>query len=297
MASIQPRRAAEFDTGKKSSALASLGQFFSGGAAGVAQKLGSAAQRGINAYTSGVSRLVGGAAESAAGGLGRFVQNPGALGQQSGGAPLSQFTGQTRVIEGAPVAPGQRYIPPPSGPTFGTGTGKPNTTAGRSGYGIGGSSGSLAGGPVGRESMGDWTARIRRQFGGGSGRNVTNANVDAYNKAFKKANEANEARYQQLLSIADATTGQRSKDVTADFTNQQALAMQNLSGLGLANTSGASTIRGGFGRKKNEALDRLADQMQQTKLGIIERRQDLPPSLASLAAVSQLGITGLKFGS
>ena len=76
--------------------------------------------------------------------------------------------------------------------------------------------------------------------------------------------------------------------------------MQNLANLGLANTSGASVISGGFGRKKSAALDRLADQMQQTKLGIIERRQDIPPSLASLVGLAQLGpsirgLSGLKF--
>ena len=136
------------------------------------------------------------------------------------------------------------------------------------------------------QAMGEARARM-------AGRN---SNVEAFNKASASANEANEARYKQLLGIADTTTGQRAKDITADFSAQQSSAMQNLASLGLANTSGASTIRGGFGRKKNAALNRLADQMQQTKLGIIERRTDKAPDLASLVALGQLGISGVKFG-
>ncbi len=258
----------------KNKGLASLGRFFSGGAAGVAQKLGSAAQRGINAYTGGVSRLTSGAAQAGASGLGSFARSPGTLG---GLAPSGGNT-FTRVIPGNPQAQPQF----PQGRAEGAASnyydswGSPGLPPRRPDPARGGSSSGGGGGVA----------------AGGAGfamdsRAIQEAIASYYAKQ-KEANEANEARYQQLLSIADATTGQRAKDVTSDFANQQSMAMQNLAGLGLANTSGASTIRGGFGRKKNEALDRLADTMQQTKLGIIERRTDAAPDLGSYTALAQL---------
>lgn len=243
----------------KSKALSSLGRFFGGGAKSTARNIGNLAGRGISTLTGGG----GGSLPT----IRQGVVNP--------QRPGSQTAAQS---------------------TFGSGPGRPSSLR-SSGYGTGGFGGG------GGTATGSWqdvfagmqsrkdTLREQQRLG-----QANEANVAAYNKAFASANEANEARYQQLLGITGETTGQRAKDITADFTGQQASAMQNLANLGLANTSGASTIRGGFGRKKNEALDRLADQMQQTKLGIIERRQDLPPSLASLVSLGQLGISGLNFG-
>ena len=264
---------------KKSSALASLGQFFSGGAGGVAQKLGSAVGRGVAGLYAG--------AGSAGSALGRGIAG---LGTTSGrGAPLNQFTGQTRVVQGTPV-PQQRYNPGPGRPTFGSGPGRPATYR-RSPAGVYSGLTGTSGGTVGGGGLGGSMGGLKMSSSAIKGA------MDEYYAEQKKANEANEARYQQLLGIADTTTGQRAKDLTADFGNQQSMAMQNLADLGLANTSGASTIRGGFGRKKNEALDRLADTMQQTKLGIIERRTDAAPDLGSYVALAQLlGTAGGGYG-
>lgn len=275
-----------------SSALSSLGKFFSGGASaqlGAAQKLGGAVGRGISSYAGGVSRGASSAAQAGASGLAGLVR-----GQPSAGAPLGQWTGQTRVVEGAPATQQYTGTAPGQG-LFDRGPGRPASYAGL----LGGTSGSGGGGGVATGSTQDAFAAMKSEWAALAERNrlaqANQANVSAYNKAFTSANEANEARYQELLGIANATTGQRAKDITSDYAGQQASAMQNLASLGLANTSGASTIRGGFGRKKNEALDRLADQMQQTKLGIIERRTDKIPDLASLVSLGQLGISGLKF--
>ena len=109
--------------------------------------------------------------------------------------------------------------------------------------------------------------------------------VQNYNQAYGAAKAANEARYQQLLSIADQTTQQRAADVRSNYGQQSANAMQNLARLGMANTTVAPTLQMGFEREKQSALDRLADQMQQTKLGIIERRTDAYPDASALQSI------------
>ena len=98
MASVLPRRAAEFDTGKKSNAFASLGQFFSGGASGVAKKLGGMASRGITAYTGAATR----GAASAGSAFGRGLAG---LGTTSGRG--NTFT---KVIPGNPQAQPQQQV-------------------------------------------------------------------------------------------------------------------------------------------------------------------------------------------
>ncbi len=109
-----------------------------------------------------------------------------------------------------------------------------------------------------------------------------NALVANYNKAYGEANAANEARYQQMLAIADNTTSQRAADIRSGAQGQVSDMMQQLARTGMANTTIAPTMTAGINRQREEALDRSADQMQQTKLGIIERRTDEAPSSANL---------------
>ncbi|MFZ5832706.1 MAG: hypothetical protein ACOY3P_21675 [Planctomycetota bacterium] len=109
--------------------------------------------------------------------------------------------------------------------------------------------------------------------------------VQNYNQAYGAARAANETRYQQLLDIANQTTQQRAADVRSAYGQQSANAMQSLARLGMANTTVAPTLQAGIEREKQESLNRLADQMQQTKLGIIERRQDAYPDASALQAI------------
>lgn len=108
------------------------------------------------------------------------------------------------------------------------------------------------------------------------------AMIENYNTAYGQAREANEARYQQQLGIADATTGQRMADVSSAFGQQGADIQQRLVGLGMGNTTVAPTMQLGVERERQSALNRTADQMQQTKLGIIGAREDEYPDLGSL---------------
>lgn len=114
--------------------------------------------------------------------------------------------------------------------------------------------------------------------------------VEEYNRAFGEAKGANEARYQQLLGISDETTGQRAADIRSRAFEERSDLEQGLARTGLANTTVSPTLTAGSRRREEESLNRLADQMQGTKLGIIERREDQYPDAASLqASLSGLG--------
>lgn len=103
-----------------------------------------------------------------------------------------------------------------------------------------------------------------------------------------EAKSANERRYQQMLGIAAKTTGQRGIDIRADYAQREASAMQQLTRQGMRGTTVAPTLGMGFEREKSSALDRLADLMQQTKLGIMERRTDAYPDLGAYMAAGQM---------
>lgn len=118
--------------------------------------------------------------------------------------------------------------------------------------------------------------------------------VESYNRAYQEARQANESRYQQMLGIADQTTGQRAADIRSAYGNQQAGMMQNLARLGMANTTVAPTMQLGVAREREASLNRLADEMQGTKLGIIERREDKYPDAGMLAGLFQTAGTGLS---
>ena len=101
--------------------------------------------------------------------------------------------------------------------------------------------------------------------------------IDQYNQSYDEAKTANEQRYQAMLGIADQTTGQRQADITSAYGQQSSDIMQRLARLGLSNTTIAPTMGMGVEREKQESLNRAADEMQGTKLGIMERRTDEYP--------------------
>ena len=111
--------------------------------------------------------------------------------------------------------------------------------------------------------------------------------VQGYNQAYDQARGANEARYNQMLRLAGQTTNQRAADIRSSYGQSQANMMQNLARTGMANTTVAPTMQMGIQREQQSALNRLADQMQQTRLGIMERRTDAYPNQAGLMQAIQ----------
>jgi hypothetical protein len=115
--------------------------------------------------------------------------------------------------------------------------------------------------------------------------------VNEYNRSYAQARYDYEQRYNQMLGIADSTTSQQQADLRAQYSGQRAAGMQRLQRLGMANTSLTSSMQQGLQRGESDALNRLADTMQQTKLGIIGSKktaQELAPSRDTiLAAIAQ----------
>jgi len=130
------------------------------------------------------------------------------------------------------------------------------------------------GGPPTEEQMG--------QIRGGLG-----SLIESYNQAYQQARSANEARYQQMLGIAGQTTQQRAADIRSSYGQQQANMMQGLQRTGMAGTTVAPTMQMGIQREQQASLNRLADQMQQTRLGIMERRTDAYPEQGGLMQAIQ----------
>lgn len=130
---------------------------------------------------------------------------------------------------------------------------------------------------------------LAAQAGGDS----MSALVNQYNTAYGDARAANENRYNEMLGIADRNTGQRQADIRQDYMGQQSDMMNQLARLGMSNTTIGANLGTGVQREMQQSLNRSADQAQQTKLGIMERRTDAYPSNeVILALAQQMGAMG-----
>ena len=117
--------------------------------------------------------------------------------------------------------------------------------------------------------------------------------VNQYNTAYGAARTANEQRYQEMLGITDRTTNQRQMDIRSDFMGQQSDTMQQLARLGMGNTTIGSVLGQGNQRAMQASLNRSADELQGTRLGIMERRTDEYPRSDIIMALAQgLGQAG-----
>jgi hypothetical protein len=112
-----------------------------------------------------------------------------------------------------------------------------------------------------------------------------NSLLDQYNNAYNAAKAANEQKYQQQLGLVNQVSGQQKADTIAGFNKQRADSMQQLARLGMANTTIAPTVQAGIQREQSGALNRLADQMLGTKLGVMQgfNYQGMDPQVTSTA--------------
>ena len=104
--------------------------------------------------------------------------------------------------------------------------------------------------------------------------------VNNYNEAFAQAKAANEAKYNQALSLPDQYSGQRAADIRSQYANQRSAALQNLARTGLGNTTVGSTLTQGLAREQTSALNRLSDQVLQQKLGVMQNFEYKYPETA-----------------
>ena len=183
-----------------------------------------------------------------------------------------------RAGGGGSMPPGAPSMLPPPGPISG------DEHARRGG---GGGEGGPLTGPGASQEQQRRAMESRQSQAAEAGGTALGSLVSEYNKAYGSARSANEARYQEMLGIADKTTGQRSADIRRDYGEQSAGEGQRLARLGMSNTTVLPTMQMGYEREKQSALNRLADQMQGTRLGIMERRQDPYPDSSMITGLAQ----------
>ncbi len=149
----------------------------------------------------------------------------------------------------------------------------------------------------------------------------------AFSRSYGQARQANEARYNQMLKIADqergrqagvrrgilgtigATSGQQAADIRSEGVGEQANIMQRLARQGMAGSTIGATQRAGVRRGTSAKLRRLSDTMLQqrlgvmklqaapqraTRLGIMERRTDAYPDPKALTKA--FGAIGKGYG-
>lgn len=154
---------------------------------------------------------------------------------------------------------------------------------------------------------------------GGAGGATGNALYDSFQSAMDRANQANEARYNDMVqgsqSLAERSMGyldgigtQQQADTDEAYKKQAAILQQNMINRGLANSTVADTMQMGNERERLADQRRLQADLNQQRLGtdmavtgntlgIMERRTDEGPSYELLAQLAmQQGQGGVGSG-
>jgi len=88
----------------------------------------------------------------------------------------------------------------------------------------------------------------------------------------------------------DQTSGQQAADIRSSYGKQRSSALQNLARTGLSNTTVGSTVTQGLQREESSSLNRLADQLLGTKLGVMQgfnyQTPDTGPLQSLIAALA-----------
>lgn len=204
-----------------------------------------------------------------------------------GGAPTP--------LQGGPSAGGRTVGPfdPAAGAyeKFLKAFGPMDTSHGKVGSGGGGGTGGGGGGGGGGLSSGSSSRSSGSQT---STRQMTpemRAELEDYKRRYGLAEQGVENRYQQMLGIAGKTTGQREADIREAYKGKRANVAQRLARLGMANTTVLPTELRGQEREEQSALNRLADEMQRTQLGIIGGREPGYPKSDILSILAGLAPT------
>lgn len=255
------------------------------------------------------------------GGWQDFVNDPlgmNSVGDYAGSVPSApadqsmQWNGNTLSGSGSPyVTPGavayntatrQPLTAAASGPaTSGAGGGGGwnayvKSLGGGSGFGLG-DLGSLSGGASANTPASSGSSGGARSGGGSSGglqpytvtkTHPSDAGAQAASDLTKlqdKANAENEARYQQLLALANqfgTTATQQNTDLT---NNQLGSTQQSLISRGLGNTTIQDSMLAGVRRRGQQAQNAINEQTARQKADIIQNRTDKAPDMGLYASL------------
>lgn len=152
----------------------------------------------------------------------------------------------------------------PSSPGFTAGT--QNFTAAQGAFGLGGDSSQVL--------------SVTPNGGGGGGGGVDSmAALQAMQDAQSQANSANEARYQQVLGLADQYGTTQKQGIRRQAANAAGGAQQSLISRGLGSSTVVDTMQAGIQRNKQQALAGVNEQKAMMKANIIQNRTDQQPNL------------------
>jgi hypothetical protein len=111
--------------------------------------------------------------------------------------------------------------------------------------------------------------------------------IGQYNQSAAEARAANEARYAEMVGIADAAPDQRSADIRSDYEGREQAMLSKLAGLGMSGTTIGDTLGAGIEREKQAAVDRSTQAHAAQRIGVRERRTDQYPNQQVLLSLIQ----------
>ncbi len=129
-------------------------------------------------------------------------------------------------------------------------------------------------------------AQVRAaRSGGGSG--ALQGIISQMQAAQKKANLANEQRYQQILGSFENLGKAGRARIEQQTVQRQAQATQNLTSRGLGNTTITSAVERGIAGDAETQRQQLEESVTMQKAGVMERRTDEGPDLGMFASLLQ----------
>lgn len=160
---------------------------------------------------------------------------------------------------------------------------------------------------------------VRMAGGGSYGRGSSGGVAGDFQSGIDDARQANEARYRDALegyqnryernmNYLQGAGAQEASDINQAYDAQKASGLQSLVGRGLGNSTITNTMGMGYDRERSDSLGRLNErlrnqylttdaQLSGDVLGVMERRDDVPPDLGLLAQIGQLQGQGGGGGS
>ncbi len=103
--------------------------------------------------------------------------------------------------------------------------------------------------------------------------------------------------FRQMLNLTRANTGQRLTDIRSDAFDRGANQQQNLSRLGMGNTTVGTALESGNLRDMQADLNRASDDLSGREIGLLERRQGALNQLSQSDQSRRLGIMGQRQSS
>jgi len=124
--------------------------------------------------------------------------------------------------------------------------------------------------------------RNQEQEAENAAEDATQQALEQYQTAYDEAKQANEERYQRLLGMSDKLSNQRATDIRTQYQREQAKTGQKLANLGMQNTTIAPTLRTGYQRDMQGALNEASNVGTRRKMDIMQSRSDVYPQRSQM---------------